>query len=324
MKTLNNLLNERIYEYVVTKVDLSEPNKRGWMNGDCPYCGGKMKYGINIVMGKCKCYKCLDYDKSPIYAIKTLEGFTTYYQVLDYLSSFQGVKFKSVDLEALNASVRTQSKFNLPKEFIPLVYARGRLGIKAQEYWISRGFSIKKATMLGIGYCVKGKYAERIIIPYYRDYRVVYFNARAFTKLGDKFKNPGIDESGIGKGMVIYNHDALNTYKYINITESAINSLTIGLTAIGLGGKSISPYQFQQLIKSPTKGFTIILDPDANRESIELALRLVPYKKIRLVRIPEGEDINSLGRDRTLSIKRDTPWHSYQDIIAIKCKETHH
>lgn len=70
-------------------------------------------------------------------------------------------------------------------------------------------------------------------------------------------------------------------YSSIFICEGAINALTMGDRAIATMGKAISAYQVNQLIKSPVDRFILLLDFDARDYAINLALKLVAYKKLR-------------------------------------------
>ena len=42
--------------------------------------------------------------------------------------------------------------------------------------------------------------------------------------------------------------------------------------------------------------------PDAKEYAINLALKLVAYKKVKVVFLPDGKDVNDLGRSQTLKL----------------------
>ena len=76
--------------------------------------------------------------------------------------------------------------------------------------------------------------------------------------------------------------------------------------------------QVNELLKSSCERFIILLDPDAKKYAINLALKLVAYKKVKVVFLPEGKDVNDLGRKETLRLVYQTRYQSYQDLIQIR------
>lgn len=107
-------------------------------------------------------------------------------------------------------------------------------------------------------------------------------------------------------------------YRTVYICEGAINALTIGERGIATMGKAISAYQVNELIKAPCERYIILLDPDAKDRAINLALKLVYYKKVKVVFLPDGEDCNSIGKKATLSYVWATHYQSYQELIEIR------
>lgn len=60
------------------------------------------------------------------------------------------------------------------------------------------------------------------------------------------------------------------------------------------------------------------LDPDARSYAVNLALKLVAYKKVKVVFLPEGFDVNDLGKKQTLKLVYQTRYQSYQELIQIR------
>lgn len=153
-----------------------------------------------------------------------------------------------------------------------------------------------------------------IVIPFYVQGRLVYYTTRRYwLGAGGKFKNPGEETIGIGKSEVVYNVDALGLYKRVRVVESAINSLTIGNSAIALSGKKASDDQIRVILNSPVEELDLILDPDAYVESLWLGLKLCLRKQVRITQLPEGFDVNDLGKKETLSLVEPEFW-SYNKI----------
>ena len=147
----------------------------------------------------------------------------------------------------------------------------------ARSYLRGRGFSAFNLSYRGIGYCDSGEYFGYIILPYYQQGQLIYYQTRNFLGNGPKFKNPRVEDFGIGKTQLMFNADALALFTKIYLVESVTNSLTIGEKAVGILGKKISDYQFSAILRSPIEEIVIGLDDDALKEAIELAMRFVNY-----------------------------------------------
>ena len=171
---------------------------------------------------------------------------------------------------------------------------------------------------MGWGYGTKGKYFGYLIIPFHEKGQLTYFNARRFIGNGPRYNNPDTSESGLGKSFIIYNKDALEMYKTVFICEGAINAQTMGERGIASGGKAISRYQINEIIKSPVERIIILFDPDAKQNAIDLALKLVQYKKVKVVFLPEGKDVNDLGRKETLRRVYQVHYQNYQELLQLK------
>ena len=107
-------------------------------------------------------------------------------------------------------------------------------------------------------------------------------------------------------------------YRSVFICEGALNALTLGDRCIATMGKAISAYQVNELLKSSCQRYIILLDPDAKRYAVNLALKLVAYKKVKVVFLPEGKDCNDLGKSAVMRLVYSTRYQSYQELIAIR------
>jgi len=324
MSKFNDDIAGRLVTYFLQKLDARE-HHTGWLRqGTCPACGKTKKFGINIIMDRTNCFSC-GYHPKPIFLVMKLENLTTYIQVFKFLKAFEYTSYYQGEVELLE----TKPTY-LPESFKLLSIGTSYTAKLARRYMEKRGFDILDLTMKGVGYCTSGKYKHRIIIPFYKKGKLVYFNAREFIQTGYKHLNPGVEEFGIGKSMLSYNSDCLYIYKTVALVESAMNALTIGDRAFTIGGKIISEYQYSDIIKSPCEGVVIILDPDAYWEALRTGLQLVNHKKVKVVNIPKipskkekGKflDINDLGRKKVVEYIKQTPWQSYKDIYRLFINE---
>lgn len=272
--------------------------RRGWMKGDCPWCGAEDKMGIHLEDNRTHCFRCEERVK-PMKMIMEKEGMRQFKDLFEFLNQYDSASYKPAKVERV-----AEVPVVLPKGFKLLKYGDTRIGRMARNYMRGRGFNIKEISRKGIGYVGRGDedYFGYIIFPYYKDRKIVFFQTRLFFGTGSKFKNPRYEDFGIGKNQMIYNESALNIYKEIYLCESVMNALTMGDAGIAINGKSISQVQMSKVIKSKCEIINILLDPDAWDEAIKLAMALVDFKWVRVIMLPGDQDVNDLGREAVMKL----------------------
>lgn len=206
----------------------------------------------------------------------------------------------------------------LPEGFRNISLGDSQLAKSIRGYVKKRGFSLEKFSRYGIGYGTSGSTYGYLIIPFYYRGQLRYYNARNVIGKGPRYNNPDKDITGLGKQFIIFNHDALEMYRSVFICEGALNALTIGDRAIATMGKVVSKYQLNELIKAPCQRYIILLDFDAQKYAIELALKLIQYKKVKLVLFEDNRDVNDLGRKAVLKKVYETRYATYQGLIKLK------
>lgn len=310
---LSKELKDKLYEYFI-KVAHMYDYRKGWLKGDCPACG-EHKFGVNLGLNRSNCFVC-QYKDAPLDIVRKLENVDTYYQVKEILSKLDGITYKEEQLEALQLN-----KDNvLPEGYHNIKRGKSVLARSARRYLSKRGFDINELSRAGFGYCDKGKYFGYIIMPFYYQGLLVYFNARLFLGSGPKFNNPLIEDFGLGKSFLIYNRDALTIYDRIYLVESVTNARTIGDNAIAIGGKVLSGSQLNEIIKSPCTKVIIGLDRDAILYSIDIAFKLIEFKKVKIIEMPDSRDINDRGRKTSLILATRAKYLDYKGLQRLKIK----
>ena len=289
--------------------------KHGWLRVPvCPYCGRKEKMGINLSLYRTNCFRCGEHP-SPAQVVMDVENLETWSELLKFLNSgeFNELEFKEEHVELVE-----RKPVYLPQGFINIRFGKSQLAKSMQGYVRKRGFNVEVLSRLGVGYCNDGPLFGYLIIPFYYRSELRYYNARNVLGNGPRYNNPSKDITGLGKEFILFNHDALYMYRTVYICEGAINALTMGDRAIATMGKAVSAYQINELIKAPCERYIILLDPDAKDRAINLALKLVYYKKVKVVFLPEGKDVNDLKKRVTLKYVWSTHYQDYQDLIQIR------
>lgn len=313
MAQLSNYLKSRLHRYFEIKIGAFD-YRHGWLKSRCPYCGKDLKFGINLGLNRCNCFRCGEHP-SAIDLVMYLEHLDKYTEVVRLLEQqeFSGYTFKEETFE-----LKERKNLYLPDGFKLLNQGNSLLAKSARSYIKGRGFDIDELSKMGWGYGTKDKYFGYLIIPFHEKGELIYFNARLFIGNGPRYNNPDTSDSGLGKSFILYNKDALDMYKTVFICEGAINAQTMGERGIASGGKAISRYQINEIIKSSVERIIILFDPDAKDRAIDLALKLVAYKKVKVVFLPEDKDVNDIGKKETLKLIYKVHYQSYQELLSLK------
>lgn len=315
MSKITNEFKTKLYNYFIKSLGAYK-YKHGWMKLPvCPFCHREHKMGINLSMYRTNCFRC-NYHMNPAQLVMDVEGFDTYAELLKFLDNgnFTDKAFSEEKIELSDAK-----PVYLPEGFKLINQGTSQVARSIRSYMSSRGFTIEELSKHGIGYvATEGPFFGYLIIPYYYKGTLRYYNARNVIGQGPRYNNPNKDITGLGKEFIIFNQDALDMYSSIFICEGAINALTMGDRAIATMGKAISAYQVNQLIKSPVNRFILLLDPDAIKYSINLAFKLVAYKKVKVIQLPENKDCNDLKKPAVMKLVYQTRYQSYQDLLKLR------
>lgn len=311
-KIIKNGVRLKYYTYFTKRLGL-QSYRRGWLKGDCPSCGKKGKYGVNIAQDRTNCFVC-GYKETPADVIIRLENLNDFKDLKHYLADYDDFEIKEEKAESFSL----REDITLPESYRNIKRGDNIFGRNARAYCKKRGFDINTISKKGWGYCSTGKYAGYIICPYYLNNKLIYFNARKFMLGGPRFNNPPIEDFGIGKSMLMYNRDALYLYNKVFVMEGLMNAETVGDNAISFAGKSYSKWQLNEIIKAPVQKIIIALDREAIKNAIKLAFELIQYKEVKLVIFKDDRDPNDMGRKNFIKLVAKSNYLKYNDIIKLK------
>lgn len=308
---LNKPMRSKLYSYAIKRLGLRE-YRRGWLKGTCPDCNRHDKFGINLSQNRTNCFVC-GFHPSPVRLVMDLEGLSDFQETWIYLKAYEGREYLEPVVERIE-----RIDTILPDGFKSLILGDSRVAIAARDYVNGRGFDSEEMAYKGWGYGIRGKYFGYIIIPFYIGGKLIYFNGRRFIGAGPKYLNPEIEDFGIGKSLIMYNIDALALYETVYLMEGVFNAQTLGDQGVATGGKKISHYQVSMLIKSDVENVIILLDPDAMEDAVRVGLELAYHKNIKLIELPEDQDVNDIGQKKTLRYVDKAEWLSYNNLLKMK------
>jgi DNA primase len=269
---------------------------------DCPVCSheikglehgdGKGNLEVNYKYNVYKCWVCAETHGTHGSIYKLIKRFGN----KKHLKNYELLRPEQTE----DGSNRVYKPVKLPDEFIP--FKDASMGLKMTPYYKQAYNYIKKRNITdlmlqiyNIGFCYKGIYENRIIIPSYdEDNRINYFIARSYlnnTKM--KYKNPEAQ-----KEIIIFNEKLINWNETIYIVEGAFDSIFIP-NAIPMLGKFMSEHLFKKLYDNAKK-IVIVLDPDAWDDAERLYHRINCGKlmgKVWIVKLEGDKDIADLKGD---------------------------
>jgi DNA primase len=260
----------------------------------CPVCKHhKYKFSVNIKKNAAKCWVCN-------YKRKNLQHIIKSFGLVSDLQEWKKLDGK-VDFSDLLSAFDTQEdqgeeKIKLPDEFETLVTHNLSIeGQIAKKYILSRRISEDLIFLYKMGYCSKGTYAGRIIIPSFDEFgKLNYFIARTYTDHWKKYLNPKINRNNI-----IANELYVDWNKEIILVEGMFDAIKAGLQAIPLLGSTLSAESrlFQKIVSTGCK-VTVALDNDAKEKENSIINKLISYRvpDVRKISIPvEYNDIGEMS-----------------------------
>jgi hypothetical protein len=182
---------------------------------------------------------------------------------------------------------------------IPILGSKSMIAEKAKAYLNGRGFTDETIDKYGLMFSESGRYAGRIIIPFYEHKKLVYFQARRFIGADDrKVINPSKDDAPRGKSHWLYNFDMASKYDEVIITEGWASAISAGENAIALQGNRASPVQMKKLLANWSR-FIIMLDPNTLKETMVLGDSFMSSGRNIEVKVVvlEAGDPNELGSE---------------------------
>lgn len=310
------VISKLVAKYLTYKIK-AFPYKRGWLKMDCPLCGGDFKMGYNPIGDIAHCFKC-EYKGKGLELVKEMESVTNTTEALSVLRSLD---LTGVSVEEFRPKNRVEPKTTLilPEGFRTLSRGKGAQRDIIYRY-ITRDRKIDPTivTRAKVGYTSLGPYFGYVIFPIMEGKVVKYFQARLVNGFGAKFKNPTEEDTGVNKSFILYNSRILNRLKKVYIVESIINVLTLKLKAVAGLGKTFNRNLISMLIASPVEEFVLVLDPDAHSKAIQLGLALVNHKRIKILKLPEGEDVNDVGETFVYNLEHKLQYETYNSLITKK------
>lgn len=256
----------------------------------CPKCSHKKKkLSINIVKNVFKCWIC-DYSGTDV------TNLVSYYGA-NYLS-----EWSTLHRPDLSASININNMFDAPveqREIVSLPESFNLLSnsptrhCKAISYLKSRGLSMRDILKWKIGYCNKGDYATRIVIPSFsRTGELNYFVARSIEKrVWPKYKNPPVSKD------IVFNELNIDWSSPVTLVEGVFDAIKVKNSIPILGSTTKHNSKIIDRISKYKPEVIVALDSDAYDKALRLYKLLSQFDvKVKLLAIKGERDLGDMGK----------------------------
>lgn len=277
---------------------LGEPRKhykrKKQISFDCPNCSAskgveydkKGNLEISYKDGVYNCWACGEVDDTK----GRLSFLFKKYSDKKTLAKFYKLNLKFIEQKTVEEK---KDILKLPDEYIPLdgKINNPRFNV-AFDYLYSRGLNDNHIKKFKIGFCLDGKYQNRVVIPSYdAENKLNFFVTRSISSKTTKYKylNPSVE-----KQTLIFNEVLINWNKPIFLVEGVFDHIVIP-NSIPLLGKKMSEKLFNELYFKSNNFIIIALDPDAWDDTVGIYNKLDSgrlYKKVLTLELPKGIDIS--------------------------------
>lgn len=265
---------DSLVELLKSKVNF-RPINTGWEVGKCQCCNdykerAGFKFTASAFMYNCwNCNTVGGYDgNSTVISKKTRDILNAYGLSNDEINQALGGSFfanggntENISLESLKAEIIFQD-VELPKGSLRLGFSDLHLDQQTAlvAYLDSRNVDLEKYPMY---FCPTPEYLNRVIIPYYRNGKLIYWQGRSIL---ENDKNRYINAPVI-RDSILFNIDKLNSFSKMPlfITEGVFDAVMVD--GVALLGSTLNT-QKQELLSKSNRRKIFLIDKNLNGKKL--------------------------------------------------------
>lgn len=259
-KTLASIIQERVV--------LGSISPTGFYNLRCPVCHDHSERGGFKFDGDTTGYSCWNCQSKFKYEEGTgklsknakdiLEAFGITREVLRELTS--SIFLKPPEAAEISLENVTKVKLHTPEIAFPdrtrplLSDGHEEMQEPILEYLLSRKIDPLQHTFY---FSLDPKFLRRVIIPYWRDGKLIYWQARSIDQdVKPRYKNPSV-----AKDAIIFGYDQLHSYEQapLFVTEGVFDSVMID--GISILGSSLNAAKIE-ILKRTKRRLIFVIDRD--------------------------------------------------------------
>lgn len=269
-------MTDKFYDLILQHVSLGKQAATGFRPCKCPICNDyKQRMGIKQENDKIRihCFNCglnsSHFENSRTMSSEfrqILNAFNINDNQIDSILSkkFFNPKALVKSSEKIKPEFQLPQKIELPRQCYPLAEESHPIWKEvALAFLSSRGLN---ETSYNWYLSNDRKYRSKLIIPYFRQNEIIYWQAREMDLNGtERYLNPAVSRNNI-----LFNFDELFRYtkEPLFITEGALDAISIGSNAIGLAGSTLNPFKVEMLERVKGREIIFVIDKDKNGKAL--------------------------------------------------------
>jgi len=286
-----------IEEYCFDQLERTKNAGIDQLMAECPWCEKWGSFYVNKKNGHYICHKCEEKGRRLVGVVAQVEGIT-WAEAKAFILK-KSVQFRRKETtESLLEKIRAlrdgeyeeeeATEAELPPEFIPVWDGTTW---KYPTYLKQRGIKARTAKEWGLGYCQKGKYGGRIIIPVECPNGKSFVARDATGEQQPKILNP----SGVDQGRLLLGWLHVDVDQDVTLVEGPFDAIKLwqhGISALAMMGKTLHSEQLIQIFKrSVDSSIVIMLDPEETTAPYAVAAQLIcRFENVYVACLPQGID----------------------------------
>ena len=283
----------------------------------CPDCNHhKPKLSVNIDKNAFKCWIC-DYRGRNIRRLIRRCGDYTQLNKWDEITNrIDYNKFEDIFNE--KEEKESLQKLDMPEGFHSLCTKnKSYAAMRSYKYLINRGLTDIDILRWKIGYCSKGEYKNRIVVPSFDDDGDInYFVARSYTGDSYKYKNPKASKN------IVFNELFVDWDSDLVLVEGVFDAIIAGNSVPVLGSTVRSDSKLIKKIVYHDTPVYLAFDADAQKKENKV-IRMLSRYDIELHKIDTSgyEDVGSMPRDIFLDRKNKSSFIDGENYLLLNMIE---
>lgn len=262
----------------------------------CVWCHREKHLYVNVKNGNYVCFRCGEHGRKLLGLVAKIEN-CSLSEAARFIQrnepeprrNLQPIELRErISALRQKKTVDAASYVEVPEEFVPVFDSGEWL---YPTYLKDRGISRETARDFGVGFCEKGRYMNRIVLPY------VCPNGSGFTArdVTGYAKQKYLNAGGVNRRSLFYGWRDENIGGDLVLCEGPFDVLKLyehGVAALGLLGKTLSRGQYSLLTRFPIDtAITVMLDPETRLEPLNIVKTLSNrFDEIYFAQLPEGID----------------------------------
>lgn len=285
----------------------------------CPFCNHhKPKLSLNVEKNVYKCWVC---DASGRNIRRLVKKFGNWSLLKEWDRFSRKIDFSEFDEKLLFeiSDEEEQQVVQLPKEYQALHKREVPLTLRRPlNYLRSRGLTDFDLAYWKVGFCEKGIYKDRLVVPSFGDSGSPnYFITRAFDKsVWPAYKNPKASRN------IVFNELFIDWDQDIVITEGVFDAIVSGPNSVPLLGSTMTENSLllRKLIENDSTVY-LALDPDAYEKELKIMKLLLDFEvEVFKVDLSGFNDLGEMPKNEFSLRKKKAVPILQQDLFELTAR----